>query len=328
MPFKKGILLISFLFLFNPEILFAQTIYRDSDIVETNNDLPAAEYNSSAKSATNYPNITKLENKLFHQNFAAENIYSRLNRLEKKIFGANFLNDSLSARVDRLKTAISTETSDYSAENNASNLDSDTVAGSIYANVSDLELKLFGKSFNNELVSVRIERLEKKVFGAVQPGNTDARLSHLNNAVNNNFIPPESNQNNQVTGYNSSQSNNSTPVSLGGSGSQWDDEFFNNSPQMSGTGTGSGSMFWDFVQTLAVPIVMSFLNKGNSAQSTPQPGYYNYPQYYSGYPQNYINPQYSQPYPGYMPNNGYYPYSTQSSGQGQNNFGMGVHILP
>lgn len=116
----------------------------------------------------NYSNISKLEQTLFNQTFAEQNISIRLSRLEKKLFNTTYPNANNNKRIDNL----------------ISNCNQAMKYPNISKNVlSDLEEKSFGQKFPQNGPVKRIERLEQQVFGAVQNGDINARYDTLRMAV-------------------------------------------------------------------------------------------------------------------------------------------------
>ncbi|HBH18226.1 MAG TPA: hypothetical protein DDX14_04685, partial [Cyanobacteria bacterium UBA9579] len=258
---------------------------------------------ASEKSATDYPAVTQLEIKVFHQAFIRENIYARLNRLEGKVFGTIFATENLADRLDRLKGTVESESNDlafdektntiYSTGNN-SNVPSNSP---INGNLSALEMKVLGQSFDQDLLSQRIDRLERKVFGATQSGMPDNRISRLNSAVGNTFMQPagQLNQNQNFQGNSGMQGNSMFSSNFS------DDEFFNDQSRQSSMSSSRTGGLLSLLQVLALPIISGFLNKGN--QNTVDPNYYP-PQYPNNYGYPYTGYNYPNSYP-YPPNNYY-----------------------
>ncbi|OGI22786.1 MAG: hypothetical protein A2287_05935 [Candidatus Melainabacteria bacterium RIFOXYA12_FULL_32_12] len=320
----------------------ARRVFRVSQIVNKysrnqniGNVLDSDELISADNSATDYPAVTQLEIKVFHEAFVRENIYSRLNRLESKVFGTTFSSQSLADRLDRLKSAIDPNADDLAYDEKTSTIYSTHNGSTIYTNVSVLEQKVFGQSFDNELVSLRLERLEKKIFGAIQSGMFDTRISRLNNAVENTSgqsgnLPGQPNQN--YLGNNGMQDNSFFSNGMG----EWEEDFFCDQPQNQSTLSSSGGLL-NLLQMLAVPFIAGYLNRNNS--NTVDPNYYQYQN--NGYP-------YNANYPYAYPTNNHYgvPSGYWGNNYGYNNFGAypqthiitrqllhngmgaGVHILP
>lgn len=245
---------------------------------------PAA-INTKDDSATDYPVITMLESSAFQREFKGENVYLRLNRLESKVFGTTFPQDSLYNRVEKLKSALNqTRPDEYRTAKSSMN------NTSIFANLSSLELTIFNKTFDGEAVANRLARLESKVFGSVQSGVSEIRLSKLNQNIENSFAAsaPNANSYTNLGGMNENYSSNSTPLNP----------------------TGANPTVWDVVKS----VLFSFLT-GSS-------GYGNYGGY-GGYGSNYYGPVTS----GYSSYDPFNPYSSLNRST-NNSMGAGVRILP
>ncbi len=135
--------------------------------------------------ATDYPTVTQMEQKVFHQGFTGQDISQRLTRLEQRVFNRTYDQLSLEDRVDQLKEKILSS----DAMNNSSRESSDILPDSsdqlssgnlaIYSQVSTLEQQLLGHTYGGEMLSTRLSRLERHVFGAPQPGSIDDRMDNL-----------------------------------------------------------------------------------------------------------------------------------------------------
>ena len=313
-------------------------------------------------SITNYPAVTELEDVAFNRNFIDDNIYTRLNRLENKIFGSTFPNESLIDRVDRLKKVLMSESfsKPKNPQRNASGLSPDFAIVPVYSTISTLENDVFGRTFDNDLATNRVQRLERKLFGTCQSGTIEARLKKLSYAVQNTTEP----QNNNFA-YNSTpnpfantqkqKKQNSSNVVL--MGSDFDNEFFNDNwdddsffsdnqagqnnqnttqPKMSG---GFGII--GLISSLALPIAMGFLGQKfkflspqNNYYPPYQPPAYNYP--YPAYPSQYANYPYRPVYT-YPVANAYNPYTNTyynvpnynyQNTNLWNAYGSSINILP
>lgn len=95
--------------------------------------------------------------------------------------------------------------------------------------INNLERKIFKQTFNYDNPNRRIERLEKKVFGACQSGTLDERLNLLQNASKN------------YKSYNRSYAapQYRPPIFTGSTGSSWRNMLYGNfMNQFAGTATG------------------------------------------------------------------------------------------
>lgn len=151
----------------------------------------------------NYPIVSQIEQSIYKTNFQGEDIYKRLARLEKELYGNVKTNESLQQRVENLKSVLPKKhysrfapqnigfedfglkvPSDYkvsSANNNFQN-SFDTSAA-----MRELEIETFNKSYDNELLSKRLERLENFYFGSISMGQSEEyRINRLASVIMNN----------------------------------------------------------------------------------------------------------------------------------------------
>jgi len=141
--------------------------------------------NNTQKPVVKYPRITKFEKELFNSAFENENIYNRLNRIEDRLFGNTYESLSLYDRVEQIANELDNKTTmpevtGVTAMNNAA----------VPLNkLSDIERKMLNRTFENDNLTTRVERLETQLFGAVQSGNIDDRISNLLCAANTLVIP-------------------------------------------------------------------------------------------------------------------------------------------
>ncbi|MBY0405218.1 MAG: hypothetical protein K2X66_15070, partial [Cyanobacteria bacterium] len=140
--------------------------------------------------ATDYPTVTSLERKVFGQDFRQEDISDRLNHLEEKLFGKTAQNLELVDRVDKLVAASSslpaprTQSSHVFPEQGAQYPGNGSVrpssSGDAHQKVSYLEATLLGHSYSGQLLSERVERMERKAFGSTFGSDSlDTRMNRL-----------------------------------------------------------------------------------------------------------------------------------------------------
>lgn len=120
-----------------------------------------------------YPRIQRLESEYFGQSFSDENIFVRLNRLEQRAFGSVFPSNTLSDRVEKLEEAmprvgsrsvINEYNNDYSNQ---------------YPVITDMEMSVFGRNYDDENELVRLSRLEEQILGFRQSGSVSTRINKL-----------------------------------------------------------------------------------------------------------------------------------------------------
>ena len=107
----------------------------------------------------NYPKINTLEINLFKRTFERENIYKRLTRLENRLFKEAYPNMPLASRV----------------ENILANVDAGVMYNIPIKELAKLEIKVLGRTYQNDDTESRITRLEKEMLGAMQGGNLTER---------------------------------------------------------------------------------------------------------------------------------------------------------
>lgn len=118
----------------------------------------------------NYPDISRIENSLFGRSFDRQNISSRLSRIEKALFTTTYPNSSNAQRIDNI-------ISNFNQLNKYPNISRNTL--------SKIEAKVFNQNFPQNNIERRMERLEQRIFGAVQSGDMDSRYEALLMAAKN-----------------------------------------------------------------------------------------------------------------------------------------------
>ncbi|HEY9686061.1 MAG TPA: hypothetical protein V6C52_03705 [Coleofasciculaceae cyanobacterium] len=143
--------------------------------------------------ATDYPKVTALEREVFSRDFIREPIENRLSRLEKKVFGQPYPQSALIDRVDKLltrypqlntaATALNREQYPGSAIRDLPDNSSQFTGSSrdVYTKVEAMERRLLeDKTYPNELLTERLDRLERRIYGKSYSGESiDFRLSRL-----------------------------------------------------------------------------------------------------------------------------------------------------
>lgn len=176
--------------------------------------------------------ISQLEEQLFSTTYVSQSLSERLSRLEETIFGQSSPQESDKIRISRLQALLSPETKPVTTTDNTQSSTSDSKytdtsstnqqdlsekepnnsTGPIYYNdqevedypaVSLLESKVFNKTYKNEDVSKRLERLEINIFNQAKPElPLSERLDNLKMAVTgslNNPIEPNVHYDNSIS---------------------------------------------------------------------------------------------------------------------------------
>lgn len=128
----------------------------------------------------NYGAVLRVENALYGHTFANQNISVRLERIEQSLFNTTFKNATPAQRIDNI-------ISNFNQLNKYPNISVNIL--------SRLENKVFNRTYQQNSIERRIERLEQQVFGAAQSGDMDSRYEALVAAVKN------YNAANATTGY-------------------------------------------------------------------------------------------------------------------------------
>lgn len=130
----------------------------------------------------NYSALAKIENSLYGHTFTNQNISVRLERIERSLFNTTFRNATPAQRIDNI-------ISNFNQLNKYPNISANIL--------TRLENKVFNRTYQQNTIENRIERLEQQVFGAVQSGDMDTRYEALVSAIksynttsmNQNLIP-------------------------------------------------------------------------------------------------------------------------------------------
>lgn len=115
-----------------------------------------------------YPKISQIEHSLFNRSYENENIYNRLSRLERKIFRKSFKHLTLAQRLDNLNNTISQQNS---------------ITSIPIRELNSLENKVFGRTYNNEPIEYRLNRIEEAVLGTIQAGPLEMRYHQIRRAI-------------------------------------------------------------------------------------------------------------------------------------------------
>ena len=163
---------------------------------------------SQLPDATEYPIVTEMERKLFHQAYDTEPINNRLARLEQSIFRQTAPPEvPLAQRVDKLASKIIPADpsviqqqleAQYASRSALRNFpqNSNQMAASdmaIYGLLNGIEIQVMGRPFGGEPLVQRLSRLETRIFGRIQAGTIDSRFdkiaSNYQSALQRNWTP-------------------------------------------------------------------------------------------------------------------------------------------
>lgn len=135
--------------------------------------------------------LTKIENEIWGFSYDSENDLERIERIEKQIFGIPNPKITPDKRIEKITKSLGMETYEE-AKSSLSDLyvPEKTGEGVEYPQIDRLESILLGSVYKNENIYIRLERLEKKVFGAKQEGDlsqrTEALKMHANASITEN----------------------------------------------------------------------------------------------------------------------------------------------
>ncbi|MFR1673180.1 MAG: hypothetical protein ACLSWI_09580 [Candidatus Gastranaerophilaceae bacterium] len=137
------------------------------------NKLDAFEGYVSYKETNNanftYPKITQIEKTILGRTYEHQDLDLRLNRLEKSVFNKTYPSMSYDERVNNIIVNYNTNsTSDINLNN-----------------LSRIESKVLGRNYAFDTPKSRVERIEEKMFGAVQSGNISERFETIKHASKN-----------------------------------------------------------------------------------------------------------------------------------------------
>lgn len=136
------------------------------------NDVITKQVDEIQSKGVSYPVISSMENQILGKDYDGESIYSRLDRLENKVFSAKQTGD-LNERTQRLAAKLSRVDSVANApkaqqetiQDGYNNYDSYMGnQNDFYLQLSALEYAMYRKSYDHEPLSVRLSRLERKIF--------------------------------------------------------------------------------------------------------------------------------------------------------------------
>lgn len=238
--------------------------------------------------------VQALEDTLYTTHYDSEPVESRLNRLEITVFGQpSQSNLPVNARVSRLKAVLSqpneiaplapntstATTAPAQPQTSSRTTQPQQQTSSSYSKpsaqtqpepgetdypiVSEMENKLFSKTFDREDITQRLSRLEKEVFKVQQSGVLADRVDHLRSVVlgddNNNALTPDRTAN---APYSPPPIQWNPPASSGYGNSSGSFTYYNNSNNSSSYNTNGGSQRSNNAYSMQMP--STYGNRGGS----------------------------------------------------------------
>lgn len=124
--------------------------------------------------------LTKIETEVWGFSYDNESELERIERVEKQIFGTTNPKITPDKRVEKITKALGLET--YQEANSSLSdlyVAEEAKEGVEYPQIDKLESALLGITHKSDSIYVRLERLEKKAFGAKQEGDLGQRSENL-----------------------------------------------------------------------------------------------------------------------------------------------------
>lgn len=138
--------------------------------------------------------LSSYEKNLFGQTFEKEKTEKRVSRLENIIFGKTF-NYRTNKRIANIREFYklpqgpqTAQTTSSEGEPRVNYLEKAPLSEDFQENnnvLSNIEMALINKTYPADTDYMRVERLEKALFGASQSGDLDARISRLGQVAEN-----------------------------------------------------------------------------------------------------------------------------------------------
>lgn len=128
--------------------------------------------------------IGNIEYSLWGYEYNKESDQERVSRIEKQLFGAANTKLTLQERIEKINEALGIETeketTTVAQELKKIVAEEMTPDANInYPVIDRLEKEFLSKQYSHESIYKRLDRLEKKVYGAIQTGDLDSRVSRL-----------------------------------------------------------------------------------------------------------------------------------------------------
>lgn len=123
--------------------------------------------------------ISKIEQNIWGFEYQKDDSLKRLTRIEKNIFGSVNSSSDINSRIKKINEALGLESYEDSKKQGYE-LSKTEINGINYPQIDKLEYQLFQETYERENIYTRLDRLEKKIFGAVQSGNLASRTDALN----------------------------------------------------------------------------------------------------------------------------------------------------
>ncbi len=128
--------------------------------------------------------IGNVEYSLWGYEYKKEADVDRIGRIEKQLFGEENTKNTPQERMEKINETlgIATEKESFSIGKVLEKLEADELASDpsiSYPVIDKLEKEFLNKQFTHESIYKRLDRLEKRVYGAIQTGDLDSRVARL-----------------------------------------------------------------------------------------------------------------------------------------------------
>ncbi len=128
--------------------------------------------------------IGNIEYSLWGYEYKKETDQQRITRIENQLFGEENTSSTLQERLDKISETlgIATEKETFNIGKALEKIEADeeTADATIkYPVIDRLEKEFLSKQYSHESIYKRLDRLEKRVYGAIQTGDLDSRVARL-----------------------------------------------------------------------------------------------------------------------------------------------------
>ncbi len=128
--------------------------------------------------------IGNIEYSLWGYEYSKEAEQERIARIEKQLFGEENSKLTLQERMNKINEALGIETAQEDAKvtKELEKIEANEIASDAsitYPVIDRLEKEFLSKQYLHESIYKRLDRLEKKVYGAIQTGDLDSRVTRL-----------------------------------------------------------------------------------------------------------------------------------------------------
>ncbi len=128
--------------------------------------------------------LNSIEYSLWGFEYKDEENAKRIERIEQELFGSIDKTANLQERIDKINNTLGLEGTEEENLAIKKQVDDIQAKGVSYPKIDAIEKKLFGKTWDNEGIYTRLERIEQKVFSKKQKGDLNERVDRICATVN------------------------------------------------------------------------------------------------------------------------------------------------